>query len=699
MTEALGSPVVPATPVGPTAGKVDLRAHLAEMASGLRVAVAHQRAGRVDEAEMLYRGLLNSKPGAEIRAHLVDLASDFRAAVDHHKSGRLDEAEALYRKLSEALPDNPRLFYLQGLIETARGRPECGIELIGRAFPALSKLPEVHVDLGHALTLTGKWEEAVESYRRALALKPDYALAHGCLAIALNELGRFEAAITHCQAAITADPKFLPARINLAVALRGAGRIPQAIQAWQEAIALEPNRAESYYRLARELLDLKLSRETVQCLDHAIALQPNNIDFRCMRGEALMYLHDGEAAVTTFRQAIAISPDSKPAWAGLGWALRLLGRFKEADDCVEHVRELDPTDLIAIRHVPSWGKLEEPDEIERIISMLDGPDANTEDRIAAGFALGRLFDEAGRFDEAFARYAAANALVRQNWPPTGERFDAEKFAQAADALIDINKGQHLAEAAANGNMSELPVFIVGMPRSGTTLVEQICASHSRIFGAGELFAIPLMARYLSGQQGDHSTQAEVRRRAADDHVLYLHRLGQGAIRVVDKLPDNVWFVGFIMRLFPRARIVYCSRDPRDISLSCYFQRFADKAQHFSYDLTDCGRRCREVRRLAAHWLLLRPLHMIEVNYEKLVDDLEGESRRLIEFLGLDWEPACLDFHRTERTVATVSLWQVRQPLYKSSVGRWRNYESHLGPLLAALNGSTQAPAVPGTSPS
>jgi tetratricopeptide (TPR) repeat protein len=694
MTEVLDSLTVSPGSVGPMAGNpgTDVRAHLAEVAADLRAAVAHQKAGRLDEAEALYRGLLDGKPGDEIRAHLVELASVLKEAVEHHKAGRLDEAETLYRKLIAAIPNHPRASYLLGLIETARGRPERGVELIGRAFPALARSPEVHVDLGHGLRLSGKREEAVESYRRAIALKPDYALAHSCLGGALNQLGRFEAAITHCQAAIAVDPKWLPARINLAMAFRGADRMPEAVRAWREAIALDPGRAESYHQLARELIELKLSGEALQCLDHAIALQPDNVAFHCSRGEVLMYLHDGEGAVAAFRQAVDVSPDSKPAWAGLGWALRLLGRFDEADACVKRLREIDPTDLLAIRHVPWTGnQAQESAEFDRLVTVLDRPEANAEDRISAGFALGRLLDEAGRFDEAFARYAAANALVRQSWPANGERFDAERFARSVDTLIDANKGQHLA-AAASGNVSELPVFVVGMPRSGTTLVEQICSSHSRIFGAGELDAVPLIAAKLAREQGDDTRQVEARRRAADAHVLYLHKLGQGAVRVVDKFPDNILLVGLIARLFPRARVIYCSRDPRDISLSCYFQRFADRAQHFSYDLTDCGKRCRAVQRLAAHWLKLLPLHMIELNYETLVADLEGESRRLIEFLGLDWEPACLDFHRTERTVATVSLWQVRQPLYSSSVGRWRNYEKHLAPLRAVLNDPTDARA-------
>jgi len=165
--------------------------------------------------------------------------------------------------------------------------------------------------------------------------------------------------------------------------------------------------------------------------------------------------------------------------------------------------------------------------------------------------------------------------------------------------------------------------------------------------------------------------------------------------VVDKLPDNMILIGLISRLFPRARIIYCSRDPRDISLSCYFQIFVEGAQHFSYDLSDCGKRCVQVRRLAEHWLKLLPHHMIEVNYETLVGDLEGQSRRIVDFLGLEWEPSCLDFHQTERTVATVSHWQVRQPIYSSSIGRWRKYEKHLGPLFAALGDPTASDSAEG----
>ena len=218
-----------------------------------------------------------------------------------------------------------------------------------------------------------------------------------------------------------------------------------------------------------------------------------------------------------------------------------------------------------------------------------------------------------------------------------------------------------------------------MPRSGTSLVEQIAASHSRVFGAGELREIGELAIEFGRAPG----AADVRR-LAEAHLARLRALGGGAERVIDKMPDNVFKLGVIATMFRGARVIFCRRDPRDTCLSCYFQKFTAGQLTFSYDLADCAMRYRETERLTEHWRRALPLRSIEVQYEALVGDLEGESRRLIEFLGLDWEPACLDFHRTQRIVTTASGWQVRQPLYDRSVARWRHYQRQLEPLYAAL---------------
>jgi hypothetical protein len=311
------------------------------------------------------------------------------------------------------------------------------------------------------------------------------------------------------------------------------------------------------------------------------------------------------------------------------------------------------------------------------------PDRPLADRIAAGFAIGGFLDKAGRHDEAFSHFAAANVLHRQQLAEAGERFDPDALAREVDGVIGRSTPALFSAAAGWGNRSELPVFIVGMPRSGTSLVEQIAASHSHVFGGGERKDIFHIAEAVLGRNRDRSIEEwdmDLARQPADRHIAHLRRRGGRALRVTDKMPDNVLYLGIIAVLFSAARIIFCRRDMRDNCLSCFFQRFGE-GNGFAYDLADCARRYLEIERLAEHWRRVLPLRMLTVDYEALVADPEGESRRLIEFLGLDWEPACLDFHRTERPVFSASLWQVRRPVFNRSVGRWRHYERHLGPLL------------------
>jgi tetratricopeptide (TPR) repeat protein len=622
-----------------------------------------------------------------LRAFLIEMRANLATALKHHRSQEVDEAETLYRAILSKVPRHPTALHMLGVIELQRGNAEAAIGLINEAIAVQPGLPEPWVNLGNAMRVLNRPEEAIESYRQAIALKPDMILAHSQLAEVLMHLGRYEAAITHLHSAIAIDAASVPVRVALATALRQAGRPAEAAQCWREAIALEPNRAESYYAMGLQFGESGQWPEALRCHRRAADLRPENPLFYCGQGAALIHLHDAEAAAAAFRKAADMTPNLKEAWSGLGWAERMLGHFEQADAFFQKVRDLDPTNSLAYKYLSTDGEKAPDGAEQQLVTMLERPESSVDDRISAGFGIGRLLDNAGRYNEAFSRYAAANALVRKSWPAWGERFDAATFRQAIDRLIDRYTPRYLAEMGDIGNLSELPVFVVGMPRSGTTLVEQICSSHSRVFGAGELADISRIVVTLGGQQAAESGSIDgaAARRLADMHVVKLHGLGRGAVRVVDKMPDNIIAVGLIALLFPRARIVYCSRDNRDVALSCYFQVFNAGAQFFSYDLVDCGRRCRQVARLASHWLNLLPARMIEVNYETLIADPEGQSRRLIAFLGLDWEPACLDFHRTERTVTTVSHWQVRQPLYQSSVGRWKNYEKHLGPLFSALD--------------
>ncbi len=308
--------------------------------------------------------------------------------------------------------------------------------------------------------------------------------------------------------------------------------------------------------------------------------------------------------------------------------------------------------------------------------------------MAACFALGNLLDKAGDYDAAFGRFATANRLARTLRDAEGKGFDRTLVQRQIDTLIAGYTPAIFAAPNPVAIPSDLPVFVVGMPRSGTTLTEQILASHALVAGAGELPDIGRMAAMLGADSVAPSMawrDPTAARREAEAYLALLQKLGGDAARVTDKMPDNIVWLGLIARLYPGARVVICRRDPRDVGVSCYFQSFG-AGLGWSNDLADCAFRIQEVERLWRHWQTVLPLRILELQYEALIADLEGESRRLIDFIGLPWDPSCLAFHETERPVVTASLWQVRQPLYSSSVGRWRHYRRHLGPLLEGLAG-------------
>ncbi len=318
--------------------------------------------------------------------------------------------------------------------------------------------------------------------------------------------------------------------------------------------------------------------------------------------------------------------------------------------------------------------------------MLNQPGLSAEERIGVGFAFGKVLDDLDRYDEAFPRYAEANALMKQLRALVGDQYDLAAMRRQIDEMIETYTPSFFQERRDWGDPSEIPVFVVGMPRSGTTLVQQIAASHPQVHGAGELTDISTIAQSM-GETDLKSTalgwERQAIKKTAEQHVRRLREMNATASRIVDKTPGNILQLGLIAVMFPRARVVLCRRDARDNCLSCFFQSFTS-GNAFSFDLADCGHRYMEIDRLAAHWRRVLPLKMMEIQYEKMVVDLEGQSRRLIEFLGLPWDPACLEFYRAKNAVLTASVWQVRQPIYTRSVGRWWHYEKHLGPLLDVL---------------
>jgi tetratricopeptide (TPR) repeat protein len=684
----------------------------------IQVAARHHQAGRPDEAEKLCREVLAREPGHAAALNLLGIlaaqAGHLDAAVDLVSQvvqrrpdfaeawgnlgcilvnlGRRDEALAAYRRLAQLRPADATPHYALGLLLRELGRPEEAIAAFARATQLKPDFAEAHFKLGMALRGAGRLDEAAAAYRRAIALRPHWADAHNNLANVLRDQRRFDEAIAGYLRAIDLKGDDAVAHLNLGNALCDSERFAEAAGAYARAVELRPDFFEAHNRLGLALANLRRFDEALLAHRRALALRPDDATAHDTLGATLLLQHDMPAAAASFRRALALAPDAATSWNGLGMALQALGEFAEASDCFRRAVALSPDRAFFHKNLITTGRHQaDPAQVERLARLLGQTDLPVHDRVDAGFALGKLLDDSDRFDEAIASYAQANALFRGALASSGRGYDAAAVRRTVERLIETFTPGYFAARRDWGDASELPVFIVGMPRSGTSLVEQIAASHPDVFGAGELQDLERVLAPRAGSQDPAAGHGWDARLIADVARAYLERLralGGGAARVTDKMPGNVFHLGLIALLFPRARVILCRRDGRDTCLSCYFQHFGKQNPHlYCYDLVDCGRQYLEVDRLTTHWLRALPLPMLELHYEALVADQEGQSRRLIEFLGLPWDPACLEFHRTKRAVLTASVWQVRQPLYQRSVGRWRHYARHLGPLLDILAGA------------
>jgi tetratricopeptide (TPR) repeat protein len=496
---------------------------------------------------------------------------------------------------------------------------------------------------GQALLGRGEYAEAREYYQDLVNLDSHDAVARNGLGTALAQLRRFNEAEDQFRRAIGSRPGFVEAHFNLAGVLQSRGRLHESELPLRRVLKLKPSFIDARVSLGTSLKLLGRLQEARDCYEKALRAAPRNV-------QALVGMGDIEAlegrfaeAETMYRRALEVDPRAPYAWAAL---VRL--------------RKMTPAD-------GAW--LQRAEEIAS--SGLTPIDETT-----LRFAIGKYCDDVGDFPRAFHSYRRGNELLRMRAEP----YDREAHAHFVDDMVRVYTREALSRARAGVSDSARPVFVVGMPRSGTSLVEQIVASHPAARGAGELnFWRAVVHKHDTAiRQG--LLAEPVRKKLAAEYLRLLARHSRDALRVVNKQPFNSDNLGLIHSALPNARMIYLRRDPIDTCLSCYFQQFLP-VMNFTLDLSDLAHYYREHQRLVAHWLsVLPPETLLVVPYAELVEDQETWTRRILDFLGLPWDERCLDFHKTVRPVTTASTWQVRQKIYKSSVERWRNYERFIGPL-------------------
>lgn len=587
-----------------------------------------------------------------------------RAGLQHHKAGRLQQAEALYRQFLSAHPEHPDGLHLLGLVLRQSGRNDAAEPFLRRAVALNPRDPLYFNNLGNTLRDRGKLSEAAECYRRALALKPD-------LASAWSNLGR---------------------------TLHDQGELKEAIEACRRALELRADLGEAWHNLGMALSSMGKHHEAVEAHRRALELKPEHEDIQCGLGRAY-YLQGRMAdAIDCYERILARSPEQPGALNELGLVYHAQGRVKEAAECFERVLERKPDHVAARCNLLQTRKSRpESKDAEVLEELLKRNDLSDEEIMRVHFALGHAYDGCGLYQRAFEHMEEANRMRRRDI-----HYDPDALSAYVDRIVATFSAELLQARAHLGCESDLPVFIVGMPRSGTTLVEQIVSSHPEVSGAGELSYFAHVASDLAGELSSSDRYPECVRHldeAAAERITseYLKLLGehaQGARCVTDKMPYNFLHLGLIRLLFPNARIVHCRRHPIATCLSIYSWYFAPGSHRYAYDLVELGRYYQDYERVMAHWRSIFPAGILEVQYEDLVRDQEAVSRRLIEFLGFEWDERCLEFHRNPRAVLTASMRQVREPIYSDALTRWKQYEPFLGVLMQALGTSRPAASSP-----
>jgi tetratricopeptide (TPR) repeat protein len=476
--------------------------------------------------------------------------------------------------------------------------------------------------------------------------------------------------------------------LQRAAQLRQAGRVNEAIAAYEEALRLDPAAPDSWYNLG--WLQRRAGRFEAALASYGEALargvrDPEEVHLN--RGVILAdHLARPAEAEAELRSALALHPTYRPALLNLGNLHEDRGDRAAARAAYEQVLAIHPGDSLALARLAGLADPAQGSEIliERLRAALASPSSTPVERTDLGFALGRLLDASGAYDEAFAAYADANRAGREAAGPAFAGYDRA----AAEALVDRLIAAFPAPRPADGSRSgEAPIFICGMFRSGSTLAEQILAGHSEVTPGGELDLLPALVRERIRPYPEALAGAD-ERTIGDLRAAYLEGLRAvhpALARVTDKRPDNFLHIGLIMAMFPDAKIVHTAREPLDNCLSVWFLQL-DPGMTYSFDLADIGHWYRQYRRLMDHWKALFPGAILDLDYDLLVAEPRREIAALLDFCGLPWEESCLDFHRATNAVRTASVWQVREPLYRRASGRWRNYARHLDRLRAALAG-------------
>ncbi len=572
------------------------------------------------------------------------------------------------------------------------------------------KSPEKSFYLGVISQTRGQHKEAVAHYQKAINLGLKDVSLYSNYGLALFNVGQLEKAAATLRLALRIEPGFISALLNLGLVLQAMGQLNEPKALYRQVLAMRPDNIEALANLGEVLRIQGALDEAEECLNRGWTMQPNHVGLLLSLGAVLYAKFRIAEAEDYFKWILSTYPDNVIAQNNLGSTMYTQGRLDEAEACYKRALSIDPENAEALSNIgvlmlnrgnlvgaeenlkraiaikPNFAKahlhlvnakkitLGDNTLIAHMENMVGRSELGAEEKSDIHFALGKCYDDCGEYEQAFFHFENGHRLERLKYS-----FDPIRYVDEVSKLIAIFDKEFYSQRTTFGSHSEVPIFIVGMPRSGTTLVEQIISNHPTVFGAGELYFMDGRIKEISLESIKQLNRQQVQT-LAYEYEVYLRSFSSSALHITDKMPQNFFHLGLIRLCFPRAHIIHCKRSPLDTCLSIYTQKFATD-HPYAHELKNMALYYTQYKRLMQHWKEVLPGQLFEVQYEDLVTDQEMVTRELLEFCNIERNDMCLAFDRNERAVHTASCWQVRQPLYSSSIGRWKRYRSFLEPLM------------------
>ena len=624
-----------------------------------------------------------------------------------------EDAIESWKKSLELLPNNLNAYVNIGNALRDLGRIAESEEYCRKALEIAPESPEALLNLGNAVRDQGNYQEAADLFKKATDMRPNFVLAHSNLSIALMDLLRYDEALIAARYAIAFDAQYAPAYCHTANILREQGKLEEAEAPARKALALDPESAQAkldlaeilflkdnyqeavtlfedaqesmpdsstlYLRLGSALEKANRTEEAIAAMEKAAEIDPEMPEIYHNLGVTYLSMNDMDKALEALEKALNIKPDFAEALSTKSEVLQSMGNMEEAKTYAEKAIAINadiPSIYLTLSKVKKFTDKNDP-VLKKMESLVDHSDKYGRQQSAPlHYALFKAYEDIKDYENSFTNLEKAANFKRQNviYAPQGQT-DLFKSIANKNGRDELDKYD-----LDNGCDSDVPVFIVGMPRSGTTLTEQIIASHPDVFGAGELYSLGQCEEIIGVMNPDNAREHGEK---YIELIQALHPDAKKAKRITDKMPGNYARMSHIYAALPNAKIIHCRRNPIDTCLSCYKQLFG-RGHYWSYSQEELAGHYREYDELMDHWRTVMPGRFLEIKYEDTINDFENQARKLIAHVGLEWNDACLTPHKSKRSVLTASKGQVRKPLYKTSIEAWRRYEEQLQPLATAL---------------